>query len=61
MFGLHFEQVHWIAVLHAVLMGRNRASLYNGFILCTQEIAIRPAVAHETIRFLAGVAHPIFA
>ncbi len=40
LFRLHFEQVHRIAVMHAILMGRNRATFDNELILRIQEIAI---------------------
>jgi hypothetical protein len=59
MFHPHFEQVHRTAVIRTVLMGRNRALLDQDLVLRVQKIAVRPAVMDETIRFLAGVGHPI--
>jgi hypothetical protein len=61
MFRLHFEQVHRITIMRTVLMGRNRASLHNEWILGIQEIAIGPTVAHKTVRFLTSISYSVFA
>src|SRR5690242_15555649 len=60
-FRLHFEQVHRITIMRTVLMGRNRASLHNEWILGIQEIAIGPTVAHKTVRFLTSISYSVFA
>src|SRR6266403_4280856 len=59
MLGLHFEQVHRMAITGTVLTGKNLGLVDGEVVLRVQEIAIRSAVMDETIRFLAGVSYAI--
>lgn len=56
---LYFGQVHRITVTGTILMGRGRALVDQEPVLRVQEIAIRPAVMDETIRYPAGVSGAI--
>jgi len=59
MVRLYFGQVHGIAVIGTILMGRGRALFDQGRVMRVQEIPFETIVMDETKRLLAGVHQPI--
>ena len=57
LFPVHFEQIHRVTVVGAILMGRDRQML-QGTILHVEKIAFRSSVLNRTISFFAGVDQP---